>query len=85
MIPGVPGHLQQLGSGRPRKVEWLYLIPSGAVRQVHLESFVDEAVETFSLCVCIFLGDIACRLEHRIYLCMLSCDCSKHVVAPYLE
>ena len=48
MIPGVPSHLQRLGSGRPRKVEWLYLIPSGAVRQVHLESFVDEAVQTFS-------------------------------------
>ena len=72
MIPGVPSHLQRLGSGRPRKVEWLYLIPSGAVRQVHLESFVDEAVETFALCVCIFWGDIACRLARLAKMVVLS-------------
>ena len=56
MIPGSPRHLQRLGSGGPKKVEWLYLIPCGAVRQVSLESFVDESVPAFSVCVYCFEG-----------------------------
>ena len=65
MIPGSPRHLQRLGSGGPKKVEWLYLIPCGAVRQVSLESFVDESVPAFSVCVYCFEG-------HRVWITPLA-------------